>query len=213
MSKEICGERRGESYTGKEERLQLAVPGSGERLVNSRILKALESDSRAVRGGSTISFRRIGASYALTPSDVETSNFTVMYAPSVMATRGGPRPRANRELLGFNRERPTVIELNYIGPADRELLKRIGDDNSFITKADFRTDQKDIDTCKHEESDEAARKFADLPTLVETRPDKESAENNSDTRKKKVGLRAVRFGVVHTSILTHLAAGSIKAVS
>lgn len=213
MTKNIGGECSCESQPGEGHRFPMAHFRSYERLITPRIRKTLKSYSGAVAGGPAISFGGVRLSDTSSQFDIQALDFGVMDAAAAVASGGGSRPRTDRELSGFNGQGPAGIEMYDIGPTDGELLYRVGDHNSFVAKADFWSDQEDVNTSKNKECDADTRHFAGHPALVEARPCEESAERNSDSRKDQVGVGSVSFSVIHSVILSHLTADSIKAVS
>jgi len=213
MAKNIGGECSYESESGESRRLPIAYFRSYERLVTSGIRKPLKSHSGAKCSGSTIRFGGVGLSNTSSCFDIQAPDFGVVDTATAVTSGGGGRPRTDRELFRFNREGPAGIELYDVGPTNGELLDWVGDDDSLVAKADFWSDQEDINTSKYKECDADTRHFAGHPALVETRPCEESAEHNSDSRKDQVGVGSVSFSVIHSTILSYLTADSIKAVS
>ena len=213
MTKNIGGERSCENQPGESHWLPIAHLRGHQRLVTAGIRKPLKSHSGAICSGSTIRFGGVRLSDASSRFDFQAFDFGVMDAATAVTSGGGSRPRADRELSGFNGQGPAGIKLYDIGPTNGELIYRVGDDDSLVAKTDFWSDQEDVNTSKYKKCDADTRHFASYPTLVEARPDEESAEHNSDSRKDQVGVGSVSFSVIHIAILSHLTADSIKAVS
>ena len=213
MTKNIAGECSCENQPGETRWLPVAHFRSYQRLITAVIRKMPKSHSGAVAGGSTVSIGGVGLSDTSSCFDIQAFDFGVVDAATAVTSGGGSRPRTDRELFSFDRQGPAGIELYDIGPANGELLDRVGDDNSLVAKADFWSDQEDVNTSKYKECDTDTRHFAGHPSLVKARPCEESAKYNSDSRKEKVGVGSVSFSVIHTVIISYLTADSIKAVS
>ena len=206
MTKDIGGECTSESQPSKGQRLPLAHSGSREGLVTPRICKTLKSHSGAVTGSSTISFGRVRLSDTSSRFDIQTPDFGVMDTAATVTSGGGSRPRTGREFFGFDRQGPAGVELYDISPTNGVLLDRVGDDNPLIAKADFWSDQEDMDTRQYKECDADTRHFAGHPALIKARPNEESAEYNSDSCKDQVAARTVLLEVIHVAILSYLTA-------
>lgn len=213
MTKNIGGNCGRKARHGEAQRFPLTYSTCSKGLEVSGILEALEPNPGTEGGSSAIRFRRIRRPNAARQFDIKTLDFRVMDTPTMVTARGGSRPRTDRKLFSFNRQSPTGVELYDVRPTDSDFFQRVGYHDTLITKRDLGANQKNVDANQHKECDKSARQFAGSATLVETRPSKESAENNSKPSEDQVGARAVGLLVIHPAILSHLEADSIKAVS
>ena len=214
VTQEISGNRRHQGEQGREQELRLAFSGGSQRLKLAGALKALDAHSSAVGGGSAVVVRGVGGSYTSALIDIQALNFGVMNAPT-WATRGGSGPCAHREFFGFDSQRPTRIRLDHIIPTDSELFQGISYNDSLIAEEDLGTNQKDVNTNYYSQGDERAGNLADTATLVEARPDKKSAQHQTDTGKDHIGSGTKNIGIVHSTILSHQfskVGDSVKAV-
>lgn len=213
MTINIGGDCGRKARHGEAQRFQVTYSSRTKGLEIAGILEALEPNPGTVGGSSAIRFRRVRRPNAARQFDIKTLDFRVMDTPTMVTARGGSRPRTDRKFFRFNRQCPTSIQLYNIRPTHSDFFERVGYDNTFITKRDLGANQKNVNANQHKECDKSARQFAGSATLVETRPSKESAENNSKPSEDQVGARAVGLLVIHPAILSHLEADSIKAVS
>ena len=213
MTKKIGGNRGRKACHAEGQRFQLTYTTRGKGIETAGILEAFKTNSGTKSSGSAVGVRGIGFSNTFAELDIKTLDFSVVNTPTAVAARRGSRPRTDRKLFSFNRQSPTSIQLYNVRPTHSDFFERVGDDNTFIAKRDLGANQKYVDANQHKECDQSAREFAGSATLVETRPRKESAENNSKPSEDQVGARAVGLLVIHPAILSHLEADSIKAVS
>ena len=213
MTKSISGNSGRDACHGEDQRIPLTYSTCSKGLEASGILEAFKSNSGAKGRRSTIGVRGIGFSNAFAQLDVKTLDLSVMDALTLVAASSGSRPRTGSKLARFNRQSPTGVKLYDIRPTDGKNLEWISDDYAFVTEGDFRANQKYVNANQHKESEQSARRFGGGSTLVETRPSKETAENNSKPSEEQAGARAEGLLVIHSAILSHLAADSIKAVS
>ena len=212
MSYEIKSNRGPQCDKRQEQWPQLAHSRGGKRLMSSGFLKALEVDTRTIRDRSTIGIRGVGSTHTSTMIDIEAFDLG-MVNTSAVSPRDGGRPGAHRELFRLDRKSPTRIHGNHIGPTDGELFKRVCDDYSLIAEENFGAYQEDVNTNENKERHEEARYLGGGSALVETRPNKETAERHSNASEEQVSSRAVGTLIIHLTILSHLSADSIKAVS
>ena len=213
MTKSVSRYCAYEARDSNKQRFPLTYSICSKGLVAARILEALKANPGAKGSSSTVGVRGVGFSNAFAQLDVKTLDLSVMDTLTLVAAGSGSRPRTDRKLFSFNRQSPAGIQLYDIRPTHGDFFQRISDDYTFVTERDFRANQKYVNTNQHEKRYQNARQFGGRATLVETRPSKESAENNPKPSEDQVGTRAVGLSVIHPAILPHLAADSIKAVS
>lgn len=193
---------------------QLALSRGSERLNSVGFLKTLKAYPGAVRGSSAVGVRRIGCSYTSAQVNIKSFDLSVMDV-SPMAARSGGSPRTNGELFGFNGQGPTGIHGDHIAPTNSELFQRVSYDNSLITKADLRADQKNVNAYDDEEGGERARYFAGNAILIKARPDEECTQYRTNSGEDHIGVGAIDINVVHSIILSHQfskVGDSVKAV-
>ena len=215
MTEEIdrdSGDQRGASDYQWSVMSHFAGP---QRAGSGGILKVLETNAGSVSGSAAIGFGGVGGSYASIDFNSESLNFINVNIARAVSTWSWSSPGARGELSSLNQHRPFGVQLENIGPSDRELIYWVGNYDSFIGESDFGMRKEDVDAGQYEYCNEGAGCFSCDATLVETRPDEESAHHHPDSSKDQVGPGTIDFNIGHSSILSHhsrKACDSVKAV-
>ena len=196
----------------EREELELTLLASGKGLFNLSFLKLLQLRSEAKSSSAAIGKGGVRGSDASTLVDIKSSHLSVVDA-ATLSTRGGSGPCVNFELRGFNGKRPTSVNHKNVTPSDGVFVKGIDDDHSFITENYFGADQVDVNRDEREERNQRASYLGSGAGIVKIRPREKSADNYAEYRKVEVGSRTENLSVIHSTILSHIMADTIKAVS
>ena len=212
MTQEINSNRSDQKNQGREGRFEISLSRGSQRIFGTSVFESLESNASSVRRSTAIRTRGVGCSHTSAKFDVQPFNFGGMNVSGVVATWSRSCPSAHSEILGFYGQRPFGIEHNYICPTNGYLFEWIGDNNSFVEKSDFRANQENVYTDHNKYCSTGTAAFGSGTTLVETRPQKERAQHNSNSSKYQIGFWAINVSVTHSAILSYPACDSVKAV-
>ncbi len=212
MSQEIYSDCSDQKNQGREGRFEISLSSGSQGIFGSSVFESLESNASSVRRSTAIRTRGVGCAHAATKFDIQPFNFGGMNVSGVVATWSRSCPSAHGEFLGFYGQRPFGVEHDDIRPTNGYLFEWIGDNNSLIEKGDFRANQENVNTDHNKYCSAGTATFGSGTTLVETRPQKERAQHNSNTSKYQIGFWAINVSVTHSAILSYPACDSVKAV-
>jgi hypothetical protein len=189
------------------------APSFGRKGLSARLrFESLEIDSGAIGSGTAIRSWRVCRPDTSIKFNSQSRDLCGMNVSGSMATWCGGRPSAHDEILGSDGKRPTSINIGDIGPANGDLLRGIGNDDSATLESDLGLNQKDVDTGSHERCHQSTRYFASSATLIEARPEKKTTHDKTNPGKHQVGFWAVGLRLNHLLILSHMSSNSMKAV-
>ena len=212
MTEYIYRDRRQQKSCCNYERLKIANPLGDKGIKTWLGFKLLLASSSAIGSGSAIGSWRVGRPDTSIKFNSQSCDLCGMNVPGAMSTWRGGGPSAHDESLGSDGKRPTSINIDDIGPANSDLFRGIGNDDSATLKGDFGLNQEHVDTASHECRHQSARYFASSATLIEARPEKKTAHNKANSSEDQVGFWAVGLGLIHLLILSHMSSNSMKAV-
>ena len=191
--------------------LSLGFEGDGFWVIS----KFSNSHSSSVNAGATVGTWGFIGSHGATKIDIKSSDVVNVDISGVIPPWSGGRPGAYGEIFCGQRQSPTGIKINNISPTDRDFLQGIGDHNPFVIESNFWAEYECVDARDYRTGNTNTGSDSCGVTLVETRPNKKSAHQDSKSSKDEVGVGAIDISVAHYGILSHhssKARHSVKAV-
>ncbi len=161
---------------------------------------------------STVRSWGVGGSNNAIQFDSKTNYFIDMNISGLVSSWSSGSPCAHSKFFSFDGHGPLGLEFANVSPTDDDFFRRISYYDPFITESDLGMNQKYINEVKNEERKKNACNFTGYTTLVESRPNEEKAEHDSDSSKDEIGFWSVNFNVGHASILSQQASKRDKAI-